>query len=151
MTDEAPAESYKRPESVLVVVYTIQYEILMLRRRRPSWFWQSVTGSLEWNETAPAAAARELFEETGLRARSALIDWRHTEFFPIVPPWKARYAPGVTHNKEHWFGLKLPSRRLLKIDRHEHIEGRWMPVQEAIKKASSWTNRQALARLPFIG
>lgn len=151
MADDAPADLFKRPESVLVVVYTIQYEILMLRRRRPSWFWQSVTGSLEWQETPRAAAARELFEETGLRAGSGITDWRHTQVFPIVPPWKTRYAPGVIANKEHWFGLKLSSRRLVKIDRDEHLECRWMSMHEAIKRASSWTNRQALTRLPLFG
>ena len=39
---------YKRPESVLVVVYTRSNEILALRRKQPNYFWQSVAGSLEW-------------------------------------------------------------------------------------------------------
>ncbi|MCW8948496.1 MAG: NUDIX domain-containing protein, partial [Sedimenticola sp.] len=43
-------ERYKRPESVLVVIYTDQGEVLMLNRTRPKGFWQSVTGSLKWGE-----------------------------------------------------------------------------------------------------
>ena len=61
--------SWKRPESVLVVVYTAADEVLVLLRRQPPDFWQSVTGSLRWDETHPLdAARRELREETGLDA-----------------------------------------------------------------------------------
>ncbi|MGW8310783.1 MAG: NUDIX domain-containing protein, partial [Thiogranum sp.] len=45
--------SYKRPESVLVVIYTASGEVLMLERQQPAGYWQSVTGSLEWGEDAP--------------------------------------------------------------------------------------------------
>ena len=43
---------FKRPESVLVVIYTRSRECLLLERTQPSGFWQSVTGSLRWGETA---------------------------------------------------------------------------------------------------
>ena len=29
--------------------------------------------------------------------------------FPILPRWRARYAPGVTHNTEHVFSLCVPA------------------------------------------
>ena len=62
--------SYKRPESVLVVVYTVSGQTLLLKRNRPV-FWQSITGSLKWpDESAPDAAYRELEEETGIHALS---------------------------------------------------------------------------------
>ena len=104
MPETAPtADSYKRPESVLVLVCTRAGEVLLLERTRPHGFWQSVTGSLDWGESAPAAAARELAEETGLLAGSRLLDLRRGERFPIIPPWRARYAPSAPVNREHWF------------------------------------------------
>lgn len=143
----APDTVFKRPESVLVLVHTGAGEVLLLRRRTPAWFWQSVTGSLEWGESPRQAAERELFEETGLRADGHLVDCGRMVTFPVVPPWKARYAPGVHLNREHWFRLAIPSHRLVHLRPDEHREHRWLPVPEAARRASSWTNRKAILGL----
>ena len=42
---------YKIPISSLVVIYTKQLDILLLSRADKSNFWQSVTGSLEADES----------------------------------------------------------------------------------------------------
>ena len=43
---------YKNNQSVLVVIYAkITHRVLMLQRQDDSTFWQSVTGTLETNET----------------------------------------------------------------------------------------------------
>lgn len=136
---------FKRPESVLVVVYTRAGEVLMLRRRRPPWFWQSVTGSLGWEETPAEAARRELREETGLDAGARLVDCGRSVMFPIIPPWKSRYSPAVRFNREHWFALPLESRRTLRLQPHEHREYRWMSFDESLRRLSSWSNRDAVA------
>jgi len=138
---------FKRPESVLVVVYTSRGEVLMLNRTRPKGFWQSVTGSLKWGEGARQAAERELFEETGLRAAGRLRDARHTERFPILPAWRSRFAPSSHYNREHLFYLGLPSRRTVRLNSREHSELRWLPISQAARLASSWTNRDAILRL----
>ncbi len=140
-------KSYKRPESVLVVVYTLAGEVLMLRRTLPRGFWQSVTGSLEWGESPRHAAARELYEETGLRAGNALVDCAQSSRFPIVRAWRARYAPYVHFNLEHRFQLQLPSRRLIRLNPDEHREYRWLPQPRAARLATSWTNRGAILQL----
>jgi len=67
------AGTFRRPESVLIVIYTEGGEFLLLERRRPPGFWQSVTGSLEWGEFADAAASlmnNRNPKEMGIRARA---------------------------------------------------------------------------------
>lgn len=140
---------YKRPESVLVVVYTATGKVLLLRRIQPPDFWQSVTGSLRWDETEPRdAALRELREETGLIVDiRQLRDLHRTYRFPILPQWRARYAPEVTENTEHVFTLELPAETALTIHPAEHVEYGWFGFDEAAAKASSWTNREMIEEL----
>ncbi|MCG7966850.1 MAG: dihydroneopterin triphosphate diphosphatase [Candidatus Thiodiazotropha taylori] len=139
--------AYKRPESVLVVVYTQAGQVLMMRRVRPNHFWQSVTGSLKWGESAAQAARRELYEETGILAGNRLVDLRQQVSFPILPAWRARYAATAHTNIEHWFALQLPSRRLPRLQAAEHSEYRWVSSERALRMASSWTNRKAIRYL----
>jgi dihydroneopterin triphosphate diphosphatase len=133
---------YKRPESVLVIVYTTTGEVLMLQRVEPADFWQSVTGSLQWGETAAAAARRELQEETGIDREP--LDCRHSNRFPIHPAWRRRYAPEVTTNHEHVFRVECPVRPAVTLNPLEHSAYRWLPREAAAGLASSWTDREAL-------
>lgn len=137
---------YKRPESVLVVVHTEDGQVLMLRRRSPEDFWQSVTGSLEWGETAVAAARRELAEETGL-APDGLRDCHRVNRFPIISPWRERYAPDADENVEHVFSLLLPQPQQVRLNAEEHVEYRWASKPDALHLASSHTNRDAIQEL----
>lgn len=130
-----------------MVVYNTIGEVLLLRRSRPEDFWQSVTGSLRWGESALQAARRELYEETGIMGGYQLQDLGHTEVFPIVPPWRARYAPHATTNREHWFALPVNGRRLIRLNSREHCEYRWVRADRGLRLASSWTNRKAIQAL----
>lgn len=144
-----PDPIYKRPESVLVLVHTTAGEVLLLRRRQPEDFWQSVTGSLEWGETPVQAARRELFEETGLNAGAGLIDCQTTNRFPILPAWRTRYAPEVSHNIEHLFRIAFAERPEIQLDSAEHLEYRWLDRESAAAQATSYTNRDAI--LLYVG
>jgi dATP pyrophosphohydrolase len=141
-----PAARYKRPESVLVVIHTRALECLLLERVEPPGFWQSVTGTLLWSETPAECAARVVREETGLEP-TGLRDARVQRSFPLLPAWRARYAPGVDTNVEHLWYLELPAVAPIRLEPREHVAFAWLPVAEAAAKVSSWTNREALERL----
>jgi dATP pyrophosphohydrolase len=137
---------FRRPESVLVIVHTIALECLLLERVEPAGFWQSVTGTLRWDESPAEAAARELVEETGIDP-VGLRDAGVTRSFPILPAWRERYAPDVAENTEHLWYLRLPVRVPVTLDPREHLAFQWLPLEAAIAAATSWTNREALERL----
>ena len=137
---------YKRPESVLVVVYTGQGDVLLLNRVRPEGFWQSVTGSLEWDEQPIQAAVRELCEETGINT-DQLVDCRQQHSFPILPEWRDRFDPDVMENTEHVFKLQLDAPLAVQINPQEHCQYQWLPIREAAEKVFSWTNRDAILAL----
>jgi len=139
--------NYKRPESVLVVIYTEQGNVLCLRRNDPSDFWQSVTGSLTWDETPLQAAQREVREETGLKTDVGLTDSGVINYYPIHPAWRAKFAPEVQENTEYVFSLRLPAITAIRLDPKEHLEYRWLPRDEAAELASSRTDRDAILKL----
>lgn len=130
----------------MVLVCSDDGYVLLLERRKPLGLWQSVTGSLEWGETAAHAAQRELYEETGLRLGSRLECLCQRERFRIVAPWKARYAPHARFNTEHWFLARVSSRRLVRVNDSEHRRYRWVRPREAASRVFSWSNRQAIRR-----
>ncbi len=143
MTDKAT--SFKRPESVLVVVYTRGGRVLLLKRADHPNFWQSVTGAMNWDEHDPrAAAVRELREETGLAvAPEALRDLGLVQRYRILPEWRHRYAPDVTENTERAYALELPAETTLALH-PEHSEYGWFDLATAVAMATSWANRAAI-------
>lgn len=146
MTDEAA--SFKRPESVLVVVYTRTGRVLLLKRADHPRFWQSVTGAMDWSERDPReTAVRELREETGLAvAPDALRDLGLVQRYRILPEWRHRYAPDVSENTEHAYALELPVETALALH-PEHSEYGWFDFPTAVAKATSWANRAAIERV----
>lgn len=111
-------------------------------------FWQSVTGSVEGDETPKQAAIREVKEETGLDATQFdLQDWQASNVYEIYPHWRHRYAPGVVENTEHLFGLELPSKLTIKLAPDEHVRYQWVDWREAANLVFSWTNVDALKKL----
>ena len=146
---DVTVKPHKLPVSVLIVVYTPDLQVLMLERADRPGFWQSVTGSQHEGETLAQTAQRELAEETGLDAsRYELIDWQRENRFEIYLQWRHRYAPGVTHNVEHVFGLQLPRPVEVTLAPREHLAYAWLPWQEAAERAFSWSNAEAIRELP---
>jgi dihydroneopterin triphosphate diphosphatase len=141
-------QQYKTPISALILIHTPDLQVLLLERADKTGFWQSVTGSLEAGETPYQAAIREVKEETGLDALAYdFQDWQASNVYEIYPHWRHRYAPGVTENIEHLFGLCLPSALAVTLAPDEHTRYQWLDWREAAPKVFSWTNVDALRRL----
>jgi dATP pyrophosphohydrolase len=144
--------THKIPESVLVIIHTAALEVLLIERADRPGFWQSVTGSLDApDEPLEAAAARELFEETGIVADGETIvlrDWQLSNVYEIYPVWRARYAPGVTHNTEHVFSVCVPRTSPVVLSAREHLQHAWLPYLEAAERCFSSSNAEAILQLP---
>jgi len=142
----------KIPISVLVVIYKSNGDVLLIERADRASFWQSVTGSLDaLDEDLALAAAREVFEETGIAVdqlpKDALHNMHHQIEYQIYPDWRFRYAPGVTSNVEHWFALQVPNDTQVKLAPREHVAYEWLPYVEAAKKCFSPSNGEAILKL----
>ena len=139
---------YKRPESVLVVIHTADLQILLLERAKHPGYWQSVTGSREQDESFSDTACREVAEETGLIVQTAQLRvWPGENIYEIMPEWRHRYAPDVTHNRERVFSLCLPSACDVMLSPSEHRAWRWLPALEAAEACFSASNRDAIMAL----
>lgn len=144
------SRKYKIPVSTLVVIYDVGLRVLLLERADFRGHWQSVTGSQEPGESLAATAARELGEETGIAAAESggVVDWRVSNVYEIFPQWRHRYPPGTTHNIEHVFGIRIPEQARVRLAPDEHVSWLWLPWHEAAAKCFSWSNREAILRLP---
>lgn len=147
--------AYKIPESVLVVIHSADLQVLLIERADKPGFWQSVTGSKdEPDEPLAGTAVREVFEETGIRIGSDqvpianLSDWQLSNVYEIYPVWRHRYAPGVTRNTEHVFGLCVPRDIAITLAPREHLQHRWLPWREAADLCFSPSNAEAILQLP---
>jgi dATP pyrophosphohydrolase len=155
---------YKIPESVLVVIYTSTLEVLLIERADKPGYWQSVTGSKDADdEPLEQTAMREVFEETGILvadetqagqresntvSASNLHNWQLSNIYEIYPVWRHRYAPGITMNTEHVFGLLVPREIPVTLAPREHVDYVWLPYREAADKCFSPSNAEAILQLP---
>ena len=155
------SEPFKIPQSVLVVIYTPQLDVLLIRRA-DAWepgqdFWQSVTGSKDTeDEPWHITAAREVLEETGINCQpqsplcAQLHDWHLENVYSIYPRWLHRYAPGVTHNTERLFGLQVPQRLAVTLHPREHTAYQWLHYSQASALCFSPSNAEAILNLPRL-
>jgi len=159
------AKPYKIPESVLVVIHSADRHVLLIERTDQPGFWQSVTGSKDHpDEELSETARREVQEETGIIVadagvesgddggncvpRAHLRDWQLSNIYDIYPVWRHRYAPGVTRNTEHVFGLLVPRDIPVTLAPREHTRYAWLPYREAADRCFSPSNAEAILQLP---
>ena len=146
---------YKIPESVLVVIHSPELDVLLIERADHPGYWQSVTGSKDApDEDLAETAVREVAEETGIVIgahdvpMANLRDWRLSNVYEIYPVWRHRYTPGVTHNTEHVFGLRVPRDVAVTLAPREHLRYGWWPWREAADRCFSPSNAEAILQLP---
>jgi ADP-ribose pyrophosphatase len=88
----ATREVITHPGSVVVLPVVGSGRIVMIRQYRHAtrqYLWELVAGRIDGGETVKEAAARELLEETGYRAK------RFTEFMDVFP------TPGFLEERMH--------------------------------------------------
>ena len=147
--------AHKIPESVLVVIHTDDLQVLLIERADRPGFWQSVTGSKDApDEPLASTVKREVAEETGIVIGSPAVpvthlrDWRLSNVYEIYPVWRHRYAPGVTHNTEHVFGLRVPRDIPITLAPREHLRHAWLDWKAAADRCFSPSNAEAVLQLP---
>ncbi len=149
-TDPIPSRPFKIPVSVLVVIHTPALEVLLIERADKPGYWQSVTGSVDdLDEPLTDTARREVQEETGITI-GELRDWGLSNVYDIYPVWRHRYAPGVTQNTEHVFGLTVPAGTPVRLSPREHTDHVWLPWREAADRCFSPSNAEAILQLPRL-
>jgi dATP pyrophosphohydrolase len=156
MSSPPPAvRPHKIPESVLVVIHTPRLDVLLIERADAPGYWQSVTGSKDSaEESLVDTCVREVREETGIEIGTpavplaALRDCGLVNVYEIYPRWRARYAPGVTHNTEHVFALEVPAGTPVALAPREHTALQWLPWREAADACFSPSNAEAILHLP---
>ena len=139
---------YKNNQSVLVVIYAKDTNrVLMLQRQDDPDFWQSVTGTIESGETSKNTAIRELWEEVRLdisENSTALFDCKESIEFEIFPHFRYKYAPNVTHCREHWFLLAMEQE--FEPILSEHLAYQWVSPEQAIQMTKSSNNAEAIRK-----
>lgn len=127
----APVERAPPPAQTVCVTVTGGASVLLLLRAEDrGGFWQPVTGRVEPGEALPAAAARELREETGLELPVTPLGYAHGF------AWGDARPPRVA--RETAFVARVDAQRPVTLSA-EHVAFEWLGLKDA------------LARVPFEG
>lgn len=127
-------EVVRHPGGAVVVAVDDSRRVCLLRQYRHAaggWLWELPAGKLDLGEPPLATAKRELEEEAGLQAGS----W--TELATVVT------SPGVCDEVLHLFLAQDLTSMSPRHEAHEVIEVHWLPLSEAVRRASTGEIRDA--------
>ncbi len=117
----ATREVITHPGSVVVLPVFGDGRILMIRQYRHAarqYLWELVAGRIDEGETVKEAAARELLEETGYRAK------RFSEFLELFP------TPGFLEERMHLLLAETLTEGKAQPEEDEEITSRAYKVEE---------------------
>jgi dATP pyrophosphohydrolase len=117
---------HKKVQVVIIDISRIPFSLLLLKtNKKRGEFWQSVTGSVENEETYHQGALRELQEETGIET-DGLVDLDFNfEFMD-------RFQKQVKEQVYLCLLKKTPGE--IKISPEEHTDYKWVKVNELSKE-----------------
>lgn len=130
---------HRNPVQVVVFPFRIlkeEVEYLLLQRTlKRGGGWQGVSGAVEIGEKLDDAAARELMEETGLKAAVQSINFQFE--YPITEKFRHIYAPGVESIMEHSFISNITNLGDPTLS-EEHDTFKWVKFDEIDVNSLQW-------------
>jgi lipoyl(octanoyl) transferase len=103
--------------------------LLLYRHPHRGGFWQPVTGTQERGETPIQTARREILEESGISGLEPVeLGYRHAFAF------ESRSGRGIPRVfEETGFAARVEGDPPITLDRREHSDYRWAPLDEAVR------------------
>ena len=119
--------------------------LMMLRVPAHGFWWQSVTGMMEADETTEETAHRELMEETGLTGTLRPLHLSHSFW---VDPAIVRFPDAEPRfNTETCFSMEVAPEAQVQLEPSEHSEYLWCGPDEAFERMKWEGSKAALLLL----
>lgn len=108
--------------------------------------WQGIAGGVEGNETCLEACKREANEEANISYKAKIVELKSLSTIPVVNVTKDFiWGEDVYLVYEHCFGIDATN-EVINIS-HEHTKIEWLPYEEAYKRLTWDSNKNALWEL----
>lgn len=139
----------RAPFQILAIPYRLKPELqYCVLHRSDSGRYQFVAGGGEDDEKPAEAAAREIYEETSVKA-AHIVPLTSMAYVPacvIAKKHRDLWPPDTIVIPEYTFGFECNSEPALSS---EHTESEWMTYDDAISKLTWDSNKTALYELNF--
>lgn len=122
----------------------------VFERKNPLCQYQFIAGGGEGKETPVQAAARESFEEAGIKSEDfiALTSLCHIPTYIFSEKQRKEWGKSVFVIPEYAFAVELKSENIILSA--EHISFRWDTYDEAVLKLKWDSNKTALYELDCV-